>query len=341
MTSQNCISDADLARLWDSDVTPQRGQVLQQHIEGCPECRARWQQMSEGARHMESLLDAAWQASGNCLSDYVLAGFVGGSLDPSARQAAEKHLFDCERCRDALAQRFAGIYEQQGDAWWSTYVAHQIFQLLTLVPERVEELLGVLKIAAGEPPESGQTVRLPMFDRAGKLAASTGDGLSEQRFSQDDPPFEFHLVQFGRQLRIEIRAEGEDSCYATCPGKLEFLEGQICRYFRVVLIEKGQGQCLLEPDEAIAIPLGDRPPEMRFTPLVTLADLETVGAEAYRPILARLLREAEPSVRRAAVEVAARIYGPNVDSLVGHMTEDDDQEVRQAAERALNQFPKP
>ena len=341
MTLQDCISDADLARLWDDDVTPERGLVLQQHIGVCPECRARWQQMSEGARHMESLLDAAWKASRNCLSEDVLDGFVSSRLDSDTRTAAEEHLFDCENCRDALAIRFADAYEQQGDVWWSTYVAHQMFQLLALVPEILEELLGVLKITVGELLETGQIIRLPMFDQRGRLAASTGDGLSEQRFNQDDPPFEFHLVQFGRQLRIEIRAEeGEDSPYATCLGKLEILEGQICRYFRVVQVDKGQGQCILEPDEALAIPLGDRPPAMRFTPLVTLADLETVGAEAYRPILARLLRDVEPSVRRAAVEVAARIYGPSVDSLIGHMTEDDNHGVRQAVEKALSQFPK-
>ena len=75
-----------------------------------------------------------------------------------------------------------------------------------------------------------------------------------------------------------------------------------------MLIDKGQGQCILEPDEALAIPLEDRPPTMRFTPLVTLADLETVGAEAYRPILARLLRDAD---KRRTVELFES-FGPHV-----------------------------
>jgi hypothetical protein len=292
---------------------------------------------------MESMLDAAWKVTTNCLSEDILASFVDGSLDSDTRSIAEKHLFDCEHCTDALAKKFATAYEQNGDAWWSEYAADQMLHLLALVPGKLDDLVGMFKVTVREPLQLGQTIRLPIFksgtgDRM-RLAASTGDGLSEQRFHQDDPPFEFHLVQFGKQLRIDIRTEKEDSPYANCLGKLEFMEGQTCRHFRAVLIDNGQGQCIFEPQEALAMRPEHQPPTMRFTPLVTLADLESAGTEAYRPILASLLRNAGSQVRRAAVEVAARIYGPNVNSLIGHMTDDDDETVRQAVEKALSQFP--
>jgi hypothetical protein len=273
----------------------------------------------------------------------MLADFINDRLDVDARDTVDKHLAGCSQCVDTLTRKFAEGYQQKGNVWWTEYVTDQMIKLLALVPNELDKLLSVLKVSKQDIVQAGQTIKLPIFKRTGddqlRLAASTGEGLAEQRFRQDNPPFEFHLVQFGKQLRIDIHAEGEDSEYRRCLGRLEFMEGQTARYSRIIHINNGTCQCILEPGEAMTILPEAGELTIMFIPLVTLADLEVLGSDAYRPMLAVLLRHNEPQIRKASVEVAARIYGPDVKSLITHMAEDDDQSVRQAVEKALNQFP--
>ena len=127
MKAKNCISDADLGRLLDGDVNASQRQLLQEHIESCSDCRARWQRVSRGSQYVDSLL--AETATG-CLSEEQLAGFVEGTLNKHAKNAAEDHLLRCQRCSEALAAKFTDAYTQQGDKWWSEYVGGQMLSLL-------------------------------------------------------------------------------------------------------------------------------------------------------------------------------------------------------------------
>jgi len=105
MNTQKCISDADLARLWEGDVTPQEKQTLEQHIKIFPDCRNRWQQMSAGAQHVETLLfETAKKAlmKGECPSDDLLAGFIDETLGPEKRHTVKDHLTKCSLCREAV-----------------------------------------------------------------------------------------------------------------------------------------------------------------------------------------------------------------------------------------------
>ena len=102
MNTHKCISDSDLGRLLEGDVTQQDRLALQQHIEACPDCKTRWQRVSAAVQHMETALSEAVseaQAAGPCLSEDMLCGFIGQALDPEDRGTAEAHLSGCSLTR--------------------------------------------------------------------------------------------------------------------------------------------------------------------------------------------------------------------------------------------------
>ena len=346
MNTQKCLTDTDLGRLLDKDLTPQEQQTFQHHIDGCPACQARWQRISGGARHVEALLaKAASQArqSRACLSDEMLTGYAGDTLDAADRRMAEEHLFECPRCREALADRFTESFATDGDAMWSEYVADQVLRLFAKIPERIDSLLEILEGTREQPPASPQTITLPLFEpadsEARRLAAATGEGLSEQVVRQLEPPFEIHLVQFGHQVRIGVRAMGEDSTYDNCLGRLELGETEAFEHSRVVLIDKGQGQCILDQADISALRPPNERPGVRFVPIVTLAELTAVGEKAYEPMLVQLLHHEDPKIRNPVIEVVARIYGPRARPMIMPLTEDKDESVRLTARKALARFP--
>lgn len=343
MNTKECISDADIGRLLEGDVTEQHRQTLQRHIEVCPDCKARWQQLSAGAQYVESMFKAD---QSNCLSEDLLTGFIDKTLNPEKRHTVEEHLAQCSRCRDSLAERVADSYTRQGDKWWSEYVGCQILSLFAKIPEEINGLLEILKITVSESAvQTSQTIKLPILEpteeQTMRLAAATGEGLFEQRLHQDNPPFDFHLVQFGQQLRIEIREAGEEPDYQNCLGRLEWFEADSLKYSQVVLIDKGQGRCTIQPEDVGRLHPKEHGLAIRLVPIITLADLTSMKTEAYRPILARLLRHAEPGIRKSVVEVVVRIYGPQARVLIEPLAEDEDEAVRLAVKMALQRLPAP
>lgn len=349
MNTQKCISDADLARLWEDDVTPQEKQALEQHIEICPDCRTRWQQMSAGAQHVETLLfETARKArtAGECLSDDQLTGFINETLEPGVRSRVEDHLARCSGCLDALAEKFTDAYAKEGSTWWSEYVAHELLVLFALLPERqLCDLLEALNVTRTSTEGSAVIIKLPMLEsaqsEARRLAAATGEAFFVQTLRQEKPAFEFELVQFGEQVRISARSLGDDSPYKNCLARLELFEGDLCRCSRIILIDKGEGECVLEPEEARGVRPQQENLAMKLVPIVTLDQLASAGSDVYMPILGKLLRHKEPKIRCAAVEVIARICGPQSQSLIKPLADDEDETVRQTVKKALNQFPQP
>jgi len=348
MNTQRCMSDADLGRLWEGDVTPQERQGLEQHIQSCPDCSARWQRMSDGAQYVADLFSKAAsqaRAAGGCLSADVLTGYVNQTLEPEDRLLAERHLADCHNCRDALAGEFAAAYETEGDTWWSQYVGEQILGLLARLPEgEIDGILEMLNTAPAPSVQSQTVIRLSVFEpaesQATRLAAATGEGIWEQRLHQDEPPFDFHVVQIGEQVRVSVRPAGAEAGHEDCLGSLQFMAADRCLCTRVILIEKGEGRCILEPHQARAIQPEQADLVIRFVPAATLAELSSMGSEAYRPMLEELLRHNEPQMRQSAIAVAARIYGPQAESLIRPLLDDPDDTVRSAAGKALGRFPR-
>jgi len=82
MNTKECISDSDIGRLLEGDVTEQHRQPLQRHIEICPDCKTRWQQVSSGAQYVESMFKTG---RSSCLSEDLLTGFINKTLDSEER----------------------------------------------------------------------------------------------------------------------------------------------------------------------------------------------------------------------------------------------------------------
>jgi hypothetical protein len=347
MNKQNCISEADFARLCHGDVTPDEKKAILDHVEVCAECRENWQQVSAGAQHVQSLL---FKAAGKtketlrCLSEDQIRQYIADTLDQHSRQIADRHLDRCSKCRDAVALKYAEAYEKEGGAWWNRYVEEQLLSLLSLLPQaELNEIIGELETAPSQSDISGQIIRLPILEPASgeamRLAAATGKGFSSQTIRQDDPAFEIELVQFGEQLRMTIRSLAEDSSQKECLARVNFLEQDRCRLSMVVLIEDGQGRCIVQSDEVRKLKLDKESLSLRVELVDTIAKLAEAGPEAYVPILERLLRHEDPNIRRSAVAVTARICGPKSRPLIEPLSNDKDESVRSAVKKALDQFP--
>lgn len=346
MNTQKCISDADFGRLLENDLTVQEKQAFHQHMEDCPACRDSWRRISTGARYVEQVFSEAApkDRKAGCLSGDVLQGLVDETLDAGESNRAREHLMDCPHCRDALAEKLSEAYETEGASWWSQYVGRQLLGLLARLPgEELEPILHELGSQPARRVTPALVIKLPVLQpaerQAERLAAATGEGFSVQRLHQDDPPFDFELVQFGEQVRITARVSGEDRTYADCLAELQLMEGGRSRRVQYVLISEGQGQCVLQPEEVRELRLQKEDLSLRLQPLQTAEDLARAGSDVYMPILERLIAHSEPHIRQGAIQVIARIGGPEVCELIEPLTRDRDPQVRAEAEKALRQFP--
>ena len=341
MNTQTCISDADLARLWEGEIPPRRREMFHQHLEACDHCKHRWEQMSAGARQVEALFTIAGEASsGECPPLSLMAGYLDDTLDPAEKRMVEEHLARCRRCRaqHVHVRRLSETYAAEGDKWWDKFVGQEVLRLILQAPEEIDNLLAAV---AGDAPAAGRTqqvIQLPILQSSQGMAAATGEGFRQQTLHQDEPPFEFELVQFGQQLRITARALGQDPPCKDCLARLHLMEGETPRLSRVIIVEQGEGQCVLEPEEVQAArpQLGDL--TVRLEPLVTSAQLSAAGSEAYMPILERLLEHDDPQIRQNTVRVLARVCGPAVCPIIAPLANDADETVRAAVQEILDQF---
>lgn len=299
--NQNCISDADLSRLWEDDLKQLRQQQLQQHLDSCPQCKSRYEQMSAGAGWLETLFskDAGLQ----------------------------------------LEKDFA----EKGDAWWSEYAAEQIFGLLAQVPEQIDYFCEIPGVKTTPFVRSDAVIDLPIFQptegEVKRLAAATGYGFAEQTLRQEQPPFEFHLIQFGEQLKIEVSTIEENSPYKHCLARLELSGQDTCLLSKILLIDKGKSQSVLSPDDTHRIKPQQGHLSIKLTPLVTQQQLIEAGSEAYAAILTKLLEHNEPAIRCNTVKVIARILGTKAPSLIRPLANDKSEIVRTAVQKALKRFP--
>lgn len=346
METQACLTDVDLSRLWEDDLDADRRAALEQHLTTCPRCRARWDQLREGAASATSTFRRAMAVPprGECPSREVLTAYLDRTLGPDEAQDVDAHLAACPECSDRVAKLLEDRAPKAEDAF-RRYLARRLLDLLVRVPEEADALAAALRSHPETPAPPTPDVRLPLAEPATgaalPLAAATGEGFSEQVLRQEDPLFEIHLVQFGDQLRVTVRTREAESPYRDCLARLVFLEGDTVRFARVVRVADGEGRCVLPPDKTEALRPEREPLAARLEPLVTLEDLAGAGADAYTPILDRLLRHQDPAIRRHAVEVLAVIRGPAACPMIRPLADDPDDSVRAAVQQTLARFPTP
>lgn len=343
MNAQTCLTDADFGRLCEGDVTAKQRGVFERHLQACSKCRARWEQVAAGARYVEGVLSGAKAAGARtkCPSQNLLARYLDDSLDAAEKRLVKRHLAECRTCHEQVqaGKWLSDAYAEEGGEWWNQYVGQQILRLVARAPEVLGEVLAAAKVGQAADVRSEAFIRLPILEPAEaaplRMAAATGEGFSEQVLRQDEPPFEFHIVQFGEQIRVTVRALDETSPYKDCLARLRLFEGDSCRLSRYILIEDGQGQCSVEPEEARAVRPQKRSLRVDLEPVVGVEQLAAAGGEAYVPILERLLKHGDAGLRTHAVEVLARIQGPKAGPLIEPLAGDPDESVRAAVRRAM------
>jgi len=343
MNAQTCLTDADLGRLCEGDVTAKQRGIFERHLEACSKCRARWEQVAAGARYVEGVLSGAKTAGVRiaCPSQDLLAGYLDDSLDAAEKRLVKRHLAECQTCQEQVqaVKWLSDAYAEEGGEWWNQYVGEQILQLAADAPEVLDDILEAANVGEISGIKSEAILRLPILQPAEtvplRMAAGTGEGFSEQVLRQDEPPFEFHVVQFGEQIRVTVRAPDEASPYKNCLARLRLFEGDSCRLSRYILIEDGQGRCTIEAEEARAVRPQKQSLRVDLEPIVGVEQLAAAGGEAYVPILERLLKHGDASLRTHAVEVLARIQGPKAGPLIEPLASDPDETVRAAVRRAM------
>lgn len=346
MSAQGCISEVDLARLCDGDLTPEHKRSLELHMDTCRKCKSRWERASSGALRLRLLLSSTHEAQpgANCPPDDALAGYISDSLGPDEQSSVEGHLATCARCRSQvdLTLDLSDSFERDGDEWWDRYVGQQILRLFADVPDEIiGELATAVQATLKASVPSGDVLSLPVLQPvrgSARLAAGTAEGFAEQTLRQEYPSCEFRVTQFGEEVRIMARLLDEVSSSTHCLARLVLAEDGAVRLSRVIVIERGEGGCILKPGEIATVRPERSPLTLSLSPLVTLDDLTRAGAEAYIPVLERLLQHREPRIRRHAVEVVTRIAAPTVHRLIEPLAHDEDAEVRAAACNALRLF---
>lgn len=338
MNAQTCLTDADFGRLCEGDVTAKQRGVFERHLDACSQCKARWEKVAAGARYVEGVLSGAKApgARSKCPSQNLLAGYMDDSLDAAEKRLVKRHLAECRACQEQVqaGKWLSDAYAEESGERWDQYVRQQILHLVVRAPEVLDDVLDAIKVVLLVVVKSQAIVRVPMLEPVG-MAAATGEGFSEQVLRQDEPPFEFHVVQFGEQIRVTVRTLEEASPYKDCLARLRLFEGDFCRLSRYILLEDGQGRCTVEPEEAqVARPKKERL-RVDLEPVVGVEQLAAAGGEAYVPILERLLKHGDASLRTHAVEILARVQGPKAGPLIESLAGDPDETVRAAVRRAM------
>jgi len=343
MNLQRCLTDADMGRLWEGDMPTTERSNIELHLETCQHCRERWERISVGTR----CLEAAFKTHGKsppqktCPSTDLLVGFLSDMLDEEEKRLVETHLSACEPCREVVssARHWDQDYEWEDDQWWARFIGRQVLGLIAQVPDQVEELLSVVKaddVPIETPAEAISLSGLqPLKQAEQRLAAATGEGFSRQTLRQNQPPFEFQLVKFGDEVRITIHTLEKDSPYNDCLAKLAFYEGGVCKLSRVVLVDNGEGRCILDPPEVCTLRPDKEQLKLKLSPIKTLEEFANAGSEAYLPILKKLLRHNHSKIRRGTVQVLARLGGQEAVSLLKSQLDDKDETVRTEARKAL------
>ena len=340
-----CLSDSDLVRLRNQDLSELELTAFQKHLSSCPTCSRRWEDYSKDADLVAETLRKPHPRSsvpvGPCLSDDQVAEYVSRVMAAKDTEAVERHLKGCRSC--AAQVRSARFF-----CWEAEH--GELIQESSAGPGKLLELVsragpsGSMRQAlqAGQPGPSvlfTEPIRLaclaPKVDAAQRLAAASGEGLSEQVFRRDQPPFEVHLVQFGQELHVTVQVGEAASPYADCLAELRLLQDDRCMLTRIVLVREGLGRCVINPS-AIEQARPDRQAvKLSVHPLLTASQLASAGTPAFVPILEQLLDQDDVEIKQAALKMLALIGGPQATALLKRACGDASPPVRATAQEAL------
>src|SRR5262245_49302962 len=104
-TGAICPDPFILSQFLDRELGPKEEHQIHQHLEACPECRARVRQMRQAEERAwtESIRPAS-QPSGRtsspqCLSPEVVSAYVQRMLNPEVGETVDRPLYTCDALR--------------------------------------------------------------------------------------------------------------------------------------------------------------------------------------------------------------------------------------------------
>lgn len=347
MNAENtpCLSDSDLVRFRNQDLSGPELTAFQKHLSSCPACSRRWEDYSKDADLVAETLRKPHPRSsapiGPCLSDEQVAEYVGRVMSAKDTEAVERHLKGCRSCAAQVrsAQFFCWEAEHGGLIQESSVGPEKLLELVSRAGPSGSMRQALRAGQPGSPVLFTEPIRLACLaskvDAAQRLAAASGEGLSEQVFRQDQPPFEVHLVQFGQELHVTVQVGEVASPYTDCLAELRLLQDDRCVLTRIVLIREGLGRCVIDPS-AIEQARPDRQAvKLAVQPLLTASQLAAAGTPAFVPILEQLLEQDNVEIQQAALKMLALIGGPQATDMLKRACGDASPSVRATAQKAL------
>lgn len=303
---------------------------LAEHIRHCPRCEEEIRKTQLVYKALGHLF--ATESREECPSGEKLADFSDGLLPAAEVDRISRHVKVCVYCA-------ADLY----------YLQKQSHALPAAVLEATATLASKITIppetwaqkAGGDVYKFPEHVALAMFapaeDRQKRLAAGTGKGFGKQLLADDKTPFQIEMVQFGSELRLTISLK--EGSLEPSDGLVAVLlsEGKETYLAQVVRITEGKGSCSLS--QALLEKLPRRQPVyISIAPLDASKLWQGSGAALSADVLLPLLKDADASLRQAAVELLGEIGDPAATEAVAALKNDPDESVRNAATAAIRRL---
>ena len=286
-------------------------------------------------RAFEAKLEAFWDLFfDHCLDGETMHHFLSGKLNQGEPLAVARHLALCERC--AVVQEDVvealQVLRQREEKESAAHACHLLLsEKFFRLAERSSKTLASFFSKTVSFSESLNLAALAPLALQPAFA-DTGREFEKDSKASDESPFDIEFTVFGR--RLEVRVRSRSPLYDHSVVRFHLKEGTRVHFSGVLLVSDGRG--IFETTlSKIPLPKTSRL-AVEIEPIHALDLLAKLEEEASVEVLGRLLRESDPSVRLACVELLANVNTPRAQDLLESATNDPELAVREAVRKALS-----
>ncbi|MBI3796679.1 MAG: zf-HC2 domain-containing protein, partial [Deltaproteobacteria bacterium] len=108
----DCPDFSFLSQFFDQELEKQEADKIRQHLETCPECRAKGERLERMEATVRGVLSKSLSRlpppapSQECLSPEIISGYIQRTLPAEDGARAEKHLQACDACLNEVIEAF-------------------------------------------------------------------------------------------------------------------------------------------------------------------------------------------------------------------------------------------
>ncbi|MEW6237237.1 MAG: zf-HC2 domain-containing protein [Candidatus Omnitrophota bacterium] len=347
----NDLADFMLGRMDEA-----QKEALAAHLQECALCSQRMDHLQWAKSYLLSL-------SQNLDNEHphpeLVVAYLHGELEPELAQWVERHLDFCQEClltdevvNDAFAPR---TYEQKyieenfpaavGEAAaWERIQRHS--GALTQQGKRILSLHELCS-KVGDRLHSLRTIKDYFFPQPIALTglapaltsaeyAAPGEGFEEERIETGESPFFLTLIKFGKEYRINVKSD--DPAYQEGLLLVQFLEEAFARMSALIPLQKGEGEYRLAEEERMLAAAIKHKLQVRIAILWPLADLRKADREKAACSFVELLAHHAPEIRISALKILSHLGVKSILSNLASLKDDPDENVRNAAMRAMQEI---